>query len=798
MKKTNRIISLFLVISMVACMLPMMSFATDEKVYLALGDSISTGYGLDNADTESFPALIAEELGSEWTLVNKAVDGATTDSLLTKLGTQEYKTAVESADAITLTIGGNDLMDLLYNFLAEDLNITVDEVKTNLASGDMTFLTSAAESLNSGRFDPQPEEFAAIAGNVQDVVDAIRALNEDAVLVVNTQYDPYVELGEQVSSVAILVAMVKPELGPLLNAILFLVEEVEAAVTALNTDIKAKAGTDYAVADVYTAFDNARAADDTLTLCNAKLDTSSYGVNMDFHPNAAGHAVIAETVLDVLVPLLPTHTHAWSYSATGETITAVCTDGCDYEGTDIQLTIVKPANLTYDGVPAKATLSATSIAGQSTLPDIKYIGRGSTSYAESTTAPTGAGTYTAKITIGGKTASVDYEIAKAIPNVTWPSGLEGNVGDKLSTVALSDTSFKWSDENELIAYGQKSYELIYTPSDTDNYISMTSNVTVDGKDITVPVITGITDGKTYCEAVSFDVNEDHLDRVEVNGTAVTEYTLTPSAQPYTVVAYDESGNQSASITVTVNDGHTFDVYDSDNDLHWFVCRYGCVNVVDNDSYEEHTKEYAESRATDEHGTYLAFTCTECEHEGKDYIYTLEIPYTTVIKQTGDLAPGKETFKLELAEASHQGLDFALVDCTVETDGTGDFDNVLKIEIIGEVAFWQMSEGFAIRQIKGNLTGWTYSDAVWYAAYHEAQDGIEIAVFDITGLDLENVEEWPEPQDKMVFENSYKANKPTEIIPDTGDNPNLWLFAVIFFVSGLGVATTFLVKKRKNV
>ena len=43
--------------------------------------------------------------------------------------------------------------------------------------------------------------------------------------------------------------------------------------------------------------------------------------------------------------------------------------------------------------------------------DIRYVGRDDTAYAESATAPTDAGKYTAKITIEGKTASMDCEIA---------------------------------------------------------------------------------------------------------------------------------------------------------------------------------------------------------------------------------------------------------------------------------------------------------------------------------------------------------------------------------------------------
>ena len=43
--------------------------------------------------------------------------------------------------------------------------------------------------------------------------------------------------------------------------------------------------------------------------------------------------------------------------------------------------------------------------------DIRYVGRDDTAYAESATAPTDAGKYTAKITVEGKTASMDCEIA---------------------------------------------------------------------------------------------------------------------------------------------------------------------------------------------------------------------------------------------------------------------------------------------------------------------------------------------------------------------------------------------------
>ncbi len=190
------------------------------------------------------------------------------------------------------------------------------------------------------------------------------------------------------------------------------------------------------------------------------------------------------------------HTHSWSYSVSGggETITANCTGTgtCNYTGGDKTLTIIAPVKTTYgDGKAENATLSATTLAGQSALPIVKYVGRGNTTYTESATAPTDAGTYTASITVGGKTASVDYEIAKAEPSVTWPAGLSIEVGTKLSDIDLSsyataEGSFSWKDGETVVIYSDTAeYPMTYTPNN-ENYNSAEQNIKVVGTDTTAP------------------------------------------------------------------------------------------------------------------------------------------------------------------------------------------------------------------------------------------------------------------------------------------------------------------------
>ena len=75
-----------------------------------------------------------------------------------------------------------------------------------------------------------------------------------------------------------------------------------------------------------------------------------------------------------------------------------------------------------------------------------------------------------------------------------------------------------------------------------------------------PVITGIENGKVYCEAQTVTIDEKYIDTVTVNGTAVTldengSFVLSPADGEQKIVVTDKAGN-TAEMTVTVNDGHT--------------------------------------------------------------------------------------------------------------------------------------------------------------------------------------------------------------------------------------------------
>ena len=199
------------------------------------------------------------------------------------------------------------------------------------------------------------------------------------------------------------------------------------------------------------------------------------------------------------------HSHSFTYSGSGTSITATCgTSGCSLTENKITLTIVAPARTTYGGSESEqATLGNLSAFKAATgkniaATDIKYVGRNTTTYEESSTAPTAAGDYTAKITItdvsltgggtGNVTASLNYTISKAEPTATAPTAT-ATYGQTLSNVVLTNpdgnTPGTWAfvdaGTTSVGSVGNHTFKANFTPTDTTIFNGK-SNV-----DITVTV-----------------------------------------------------------------------------------------------------------------------------------------------------------------------------------------------------------------------------------------------------------------------------------------------------------------------
>jgi len=140
--------------------------------------------------------------------------------------------------------------------------------------------------------------------------------------------------------------------------------------------------------------------------------SSEDAINYPAFPEGDGR--IISPILQML------HIHDWSYElaetvSENDTINAVCAgEECDADNTT--LTITRPTMTRVGEGDASATLSADSLAGLDTLPEIYYEGTGRTELDATTEAPTTAGTYRASITVEDKTAYVEYTIAANTPS----------------------------------------------------------------------------------------------------------------------------------------------------------------------------------------------------------------------------------------------------------------------------------------------------------------------------------------------------------------------------------------------
>ena len=143
-------------------------------------------------------------------------------------------------------------------------------------------------------------------------------------------------------------------------------------------------------------------------------------------------------------------------------------------------------------------------------------------------------------------------------------------------------------DNEYIIY----VRLTDNAGNTDYICS--DGIVLDG---TSPVITGIEDGKTYCEAQIVTVDEKYLNTITVNGTEVTldennSFTLAPADGEQRIVVTDKAGN-TAEMTVTVNDGHTFGEWKSNGDgTHTRQCTAdGCTEGIETDNCTDEDKNH---------------------------------------------------------------------------------------------------------------------------------------------------------------------------------------------------------------
>ena len=325
--------------------------------------------------------------------------------------------------------------------------------------------------------------------------------------------------------------------------------------------------------------------------------------------------------------------------------------------------------------------------------------------------------------------------------------------------------------------------------------------------------------------VSFVVTPDGRTNVvvKVNGQEVTgSVSLEAGTYPVEVTA-DNCKAYTDNITITADAAtHTQTIA-----MTYLPADYTKVdaaidkaNALNKDEYKDFTaveadvnavvrdKNITEQSEVDAMAKAIEDAIAALQYKDADYI-KIEVPFKLTVKKTGEMDPGKETFKFAI-ERFGATTEYVLVQDTVETEGEKTYEGKF-IFTIKENQAGNLSEGFVIRQVKGNAEGWTYDETKFYAIPMFADTYTNVAGWSFLKYD-ENAElDYNNPIEEIGFTNSYSAKKPvvpsepteptkpddTIKSPQTGDTSNMVLWIALLLVSGSAAIGTTVVSRKKK-
>ena len=234
---------------------------------------------------------------------------------------------------------------------------------------------------------------------------------------------------------------------------------------------------------------------------------------------------------------------------------------------------------------------------------------------------------------------------------------------------------------------------------------------------------------------------------------------------------------------------------NDADGHAHVCSR---NEEHHDEVRPHTPDHQGGATYD-----YAVKCTECGRVLKPQLehgsIRIEVPFKLTVKKTGEMAPGQETFKFAV-EKFGAPTTYTVVQDTVETNGEKTYEGKF-IFTIRDDETGNLSEGFVIRQVKGNAAGWTYDETMFYAVPDFAGIYEGVSGWSFFKFDQSNELDYNNPLREIGFTNSFNAKMPVTPpapeTPKTGDGSMMGLSIALVIVSGAALMGTALYSRRKS-
>lgn len=340
--------------------------------------------------------------------------------------------------------------------------------------------------------------------------------------------------------------------------------------------------------------------------------------------------------------------------------------------------------------------------------------------------------------------------------------------DELDEITFTpyEGSFNIAQDNQYVVYAK-----ITDHAGNITYISSDGIVF----DTVKPVIKGITDGKTYCEAQVFTVEETNLQSVLINGAVAADddtgnYVLTAENKEYTITVTDKAGN-STLCTVTVNNGHDW----NDTTYAWSDDGTSCTATRTCKNDPSHT-ETATGTITSKQTK--APTCTE---KGETtYTATFEADWAmTQTRVLADIPATGHSYGKPVWSWSEDGKT-----CTATFTCQNDSSHVEQpeVDVTSEVT------------VPATCTD---DGTTTYTATVEFNGQIYTATKDVA--DIPATGHRYESGKCTVCGAADPDYKPDTTSPQTGDSSNMTLWIALLFVSGAGLfGTTAYNRKKKYI
>ena len=225
---------------------------------------------------------------------------------------------------------------------------------------------------------------------------------------------------------------------------------------------------------------------------------------------------------------------------------------------------------------------------------------------------------------------------------------------------------------------------------------------------------------------------------------------------------------------------------------------------------------------------------------------LSVPFTTTVKQDGNVAPGETTFTLELVDNEGKALSPEGIEVTasIKTNSAGSYDSEMVIAGSSNEMLGMLGDGVYVKQKGIDDSNWTVDPKVWYLIMEEkssedtnddaiaelavlddpdALSGKYVAIYPAEYTETENGRQYEvisgeAAVEKMTFTNRYNRQEADPAVPEdtakgdsdsntktdaedsakTGDDTNLALWLALMLLAGAGAGGTTLYFRRKRI